>query len=154
MLFRSTEIIPISVFDFYRTETSLIKALFVKTADLQRISGQRRGHKQQITIYSAPESVLRVSLPEEIKDVIEVHTLSRSLQEINQTSDSGIPGFLQFGPPQTIPTGSPVNVLNQYLRICQDPHAGAMKKSLLNVMEQPLEGENTHLLPFGVFERA
>ncbi len=150
-----SEIVAVTVFDFFRTQDDLIRASFVKTEDLKAISLAARGQKKPITIYSAPEAVLRVSLPKEIRDVIEAHTASRSILAIAPDKKIDIPEFLQFGPPQNIPTGSSIEVLNHYLRVCLDPHSISMKKSFLSVLEKPLVNKDeTQLMPFGVFERA
>ncbi|MBM4303742.1 MAG: hypothetical protein FJ112_05390 [Deltaproteobacteria bacterium] len=150
-----SQIIPVSVFDFFRSQDEIIRACFVKTKDLNTISKVERGQKRPITIYSAPESVLRVSLPEEANSVVECHTASMSLLALSKDNNSlDIPDFLKFGPPQTIPTGSPIDILNHYLRICQDPHSISLKKSFLSVLERPIEiQDESNLLPFGVFER-
>lgn len=148
------EIIPVTVFDFFRGENEIIKALFVKTDDLRIISNQTRGQKKEIEIYSAPEAVLRISLLEESREVVEQHTLTRSLASIKRPERCEIPIFLTFGPPQLIPTGAPISVLNHYLRICNDPHAEALKRSFLAELEKPKLTEDDALMPFGLFERA
>ncbi len=146
------QIIPITVFDFFRDDKEMIKALFVKTEALKLISNQTKGQKEALTIYAAPEAVLRVSLPEESQAVIEQHTMTRSLTKQNLKLE--IPEFLRFGPPQLIPTGSPMDVLTHYLRVCHDPHSIAIKQSFLSVLEKPHSESNSCLMPFGVFERA
>jgi hypothetical protein len=148
------EITPVTVFDFFRGENEIIKALFVKTDDLRIISNQQRGQKKQIAIYSAPEAILRVSLPEESREVVEQHTLTKSVASIQKMEKCEIPKFLTFGPPQLIPTGAPLNVLNHYLRICHDPHAESLKQSFLSVLEKPKTIDEEELMPFGLFERA
>lgn len=145
-------ITPITVFDFFRDERELINALFVKTEDLKYISEQSRGQKLQIPIYSVPEAVLRVSLPEESEEVIEQHTATRSL--LRPSAKVEIPKFLQFGPPQLIPTGAAMDVLTHYLRVCHDPHSMAIKQSFLKALEKAHGETHSHLMPFGVFERA
>jgi hypothetical protein len=150
-----TQIIPVSVFDFFRSQNDLIRACFVKTEDLKIVSKAERGQKRSITIYSAPESVLRVSLPDESHSVVECHMASKSILALSKDNNTDIPDFLKFGPPQTIPTGSPIEVLNHYLRVCQDPHSISLKNSFLSALERPIETKDeTDLMPFGVFERA
>ncbi len=146
-------IIRISVFDFFRDDKDIVKALFVETEILEKIAAQDRGKKTAITIYSAPEAVLRMSLPEEAGKVVEAHTLSRSLISIRNSLEQQVPKILEFGRPLLIPTGSPVDVLNHYLRVCLDPHAVSMKRSFLSVLEKPIPTKGEILMPFGVFER-
>jgi hypothetical protein len=149
-----SEIVPVTVFDFFRGENENIRALFVKTDDLRIISNHPRGLKKQIAIYSAPEAVLRVSLPEESREVVEQHTLTKSIASIKRPERCEIPDFLTFGPPQLIPTGAPIGVLNHYLRICHDPHAESIKQSFLSALEKPKLTDEEALMPFGLFERA
>ena len=144
------EIIPVTVFDFFRDDKELIRALFVKSDELKEISKKSRGLKQQITVYSAPEAILRVSLPEESQEVIEQHTQSRSIARPSIKVE--IPQLLQFGRPLLIPTGSPMEVLTHYLRVCHDPHSIKIKQSFLSVLEKRQTESQSHLLPFGVFE--
>lgn len=147
-------IIPISVFDFFRSEDDRIRASFVKTEELKAISKTDRGQKIPITIYTAPESTLRVSLPSEASEVLETHTSTRSLVSVRLDQPLDIPDFLKFGTPLAIPTGSSMEVLKHYLRVCQDPHSAAMKQSFLSALEKPLENpDETQLMPFGLFER-
>lgn len=145
-------IVPITVFDFFRDEKEMINALFVKTEELKLISEQQRGQKAKITVYSAPEAVLRVSLPQEAEEVIEQHTLTRSISKPSTKVE--IPTFLQFGPSQLIPTGAVMDVLTHYLRVCHDPHSLAIKQSFLTALEKAHNDTHSHLMPFGVFERA
>ncbi|MSP18451.1 MAG: hypothetical protein EXR74_02650 [Bdellovibrionales bacterium] len=146
-------IIRISVFDFFRDNKDIVKALFVETDDLEKIAAQNKGKKTAIAIYSAPEAVLRMSLPEESQAVVEAHTLSRSLISIKRSLDQHVPKILEFGPPLLIPTGSTVDVLNHYLRVCHDPHSLSMKRSFLSALEKPNPNKGEILMPFGVFER-
>lgn len=147
-------IIPVSVFDFFRSEDELVRASFVLTEELKAISKNERGKKIAITVYSAPESVLRLSLPDELSQVIEAHTSTRSIQTMNPSEAQKIPEFLTFGSPVLVPTGSSMEVLKHYLRVCQDPHSVSMKQTFLSVLEKPIEKpEETQLMPFGVFER-
>jgi hypothetical protein len=147
------QILPISVFDFFRGEDEIIYALFAKTRDLKLASQRPKGERIEMRLYCAPEAVLRVSLPEETNKVIERYTATRSVVANPNEKSLETPEFLQFGSPISLPTGAPIEVLNHYLRICQDPHASSMKQSFLHVLEQPLSNEES-LMPFGVFERA
>ncbi|NBY20129.1 hypothetical protein EBQ74_07775 [bacterium] len=99
-----------------------------------------------------PEAVLRVSLPQETEEVIEQHTLTRSVSKPSTKVE--IPTFLQFGPSQLIPTGAVMDVLTHYLRVCHDPHSLAIKQSFLTALEKAHNDTHSHLMPFGVFERA